>query len=136
MGRTRVTQISAWGMSDHQIPPLTQFFGHVALDMLPWPLALQQVARPSIMPKGGERVPNDPAEFTGNKDSHIATLSPNHRSYIADSFLFKRMATSFALPYCKNDTDPKERRKSISGRQVFRTFCRPPISSRSGKSQS
>ena len=60
-------KVGAGWMRDHKIPLIVASrTERIANQMLPRPLARQQVARPGVMPKSGEGVADDPGELAGD----------------------------------------------------------------------
>lgn len=70
-------EVGAWGMGNHQVPPVGQLAEHVALNMRPRTFGGQQVAGYSIVPARYEGIADGAGEFTGYQDSH--TIGLRHR---------------------------------------------------------
>jgi len=63
-------------MRDHHIPPVSQHFQHVALDVIAGALCWQQIATPGIVPARRERIANYPGKLASDKYSHALNQLP------------------------------------------------------------
>jgi hypothetical protein len=69
-------EVSAWRVSDHQIPAHVQHLAHVPAPVRPGLLAGQQVARHGIVTPFDKRIAHGGAVLAGNEHFHAVTPRP------------------------------------------------------------